>query len=218
MRPAAAAAKATASSTMSDDAHAEDVRRSVREIKAPEAFTYEAKKKAAIEAAGTGTSLSEIEPVVEKLKNTTSRDPALKQIHTIMFSRAGSQKELKANILKFNGLPVEVAAAEGFQERLTGKLLKYSLANLKTIFDILCINRSSPSFDGAQPSKEQLVDRLAGWLVAPKVRACARACGESGGVLAGVDGPYGCRHSLSRALWSRSFVQDGRTHWWWWWW
>ena len=145
----------------------DDVRRSSRASKAPETFTYVAPKKAAIETDGDGVALSSIPAIVEKLKKTTSRDPTLKQIHTLMYSRAGSQKNVKDNIAKFNGF----AADSADQPRLVQKMQRYSLANLKSIFDILCLNRSSTSFDdGKTPNKDALMERLADWLIKPSVR------------------------------------------------
>ena len=90
-----------------------------------------------------------------------------------MYSRIGKQREVKQNILNFNGFPQEQAAEDGFEDRLTQKMQRLSLANLRKIFDILCLNRSSVSFEGGRtPSKEVLIDRLAGWLVKPTVRSC----------------------------------------------
>ena len=149
------------------------VRRSSRASKAPEKLTFEAPKVLTVESEGQGTALSDISHIVDKVKGTVAREPVLKQIHSFMYGRVGSQKDVKNNILKFNGFS-KAAIGEGAVDKLAQKIGKQSLANLKKIFDILCLDRSGASFGGAQPNKDQLVDRAANWLLKPTVSLTIR--------------------------------------------
>lgn len=144
------------------------VRRSVRVSTAPKAFTYVTKEKKELIWSGSGIELSTVPCIVAKIKNTLARDAALKQIHSLMYRRVGSAKEAKKNILKFNGFNKEDLMNEHFLERVAQKMKKFSLANLKKIYDTLCLNRSSGTF-GKTPTKDQLIERLTEWLAEPTV-------------------------------------------------
>merc|ERR1712146_765290 len=97
----------------------------------------------------------------------------LKPLHNLMFRRAGKEREIKNNIMNFNGFSY-VRKYEGNEAMLTKerasveiRVNNQSVDGIKSMMDIIGIDRSSNSFEGGKVDKTNLIDRFVDFLEKP---------------------------------------------------
>lgn len=145
----------------------EEERRPTRERKKAQKFTVEVKEvKAFTVPVGSGMVLKDMPLVSETLSKKSGSSNELSALHKVMYSRVGKKRECKKNILQFSGLVFSGSAADG-QEKARAKIFKWSMPLIKNVMDLLKVNRSAKSFSDGKASKDNLVDKLLGWLESP---------------------------------------------------
>merc|ERR1711965_225409 len=123
---------------------------------------------------GVGCKIDDLEKSYEGLAQVTvGKCSLLKSLHSLMFRRVGKEREIKGNILKFNGLAY-MRKYEGDEKMLTKeranveiKVNSHSVEGIKKMVDILGIDRSAASFDKGKVDKTNLIDRLVDFLEKP---------------------------------------------------
>ena len=145
-------------------------RSSSRVRKATAAFVptmFTSKKNQGLEVApGNGTKLEDMPNVVSNFQQVTWSNPHLKMLHMIVFG-VGKKKEFKQRLLGFSGY----ANMDSSQtEKIRAKIHKLQLQDLKSVMDLVDIERGQESFDEKKnPTKDMLTDRFLQWIEEPFV-------------------------------------------------
>lgn len=129
---------------------------------------------------GKGTKLKDIPNVVANFKSITWSDPHLRMLHTLaMRTGHGKKKELKSNLLEFSGIVYpEGKDDEEERQKTKEKMYKLKMPDLKSIMDLVDVDRSAASFglDGSKtPDKEDHCRRLLEWLEKPEASGKKKA-------------------------------------------
>jgi hypothetical protein len=129
---------------------------------------------------GKGTKLKDIPNVVANFKSITWSDPHLRMLHTLaMRTGHGKKKELKSNLLEFSGIVYpDGKDDEEEREKTKEKMYKLKMPDLKSIMDLVDVDRSAASFglDGSKtPDKEDHCNRLLEWLEKPEASGKKKA-------------------------------------------
>jgi len=125
-------------------------------------------KKEMIIPDGKGEKLGEMPNVVNKFGDVTWSTPCLKSLYYIVFG-VGKKAEFKKHLLQFNGFNFSEEKEEAELDKVTQKIHKLKLDQLKEIMDLCDIDRSMDSFEEKKnPDKDMLSTRFLEWLQEPK--------------------------------------------------
>jgi len=127
----------------------------------------ETKKEIAIPD-GKGEKLENMPNVVANFKDVTWSTPCLKSLYNIVFG-VGKRADFKKHLLQFNGLSFSEDKEDAEYEKVSQKMYKLKLDQLKEVMDLCDIDRSTESFGGKKnPDKDMLSTRFLEWLKEPK--------------------------------------------------
>eukprot|EP00574_Skeletonema_japonicum_P004488 CAMPEP_0201718884 /NCGR_PEP_ID=MMETSP0593-20130828/4296_1 /ASSEMBLY_ACC=CAM_ASM_000672 /TAXON_ID=267983 /ORGANISM="Skeletonema japonicum, Strain CCMP2506" /LENGTH=329 /DNA_ID=CAMNT_0048209271 /DNA_START=80 /DNA_END=1069 /DNA_ORIENTATION=- len=127
----------------------------------------ETKKEVAIPD-GKGEKLEDMPNVVAKFGDVTWSTPCLKSLYSIVFG-VGKRADFKKHLLQFNGFSFSEDKEDAEFEKVTQKMYKLKLDQLKEVMDLCDIDRSTESFGGKKnPDKDMLCTRFLEWLKEPK--------------------------------------------------
>ncbi|KAL7495287.1 hypothetical protein ACHAWT_003731 [Skeletonema menzelii] len=125
-------------------------------------------KKEMIIPKGKGEKLQDMPNVVAKFGDVTWSTPSLKSLYYIVFG-VGKRAEFKKHLLQFNGFSFSEDEEDAELEKVTQKMYKLKLDQLKQVMDLCDIDRSAESFGGKKnPDKDMLCTRFLEWLKEPK--------------------------------------------------
>jgi len=108
---------------------------------------------------GDGEEIGSMETVMENLRAEKLDKGQLKNVHTLMYKRAGKKNQLRKNIALFTGFDVSE------KERFTNKCMSLDLKIIKHIMDLFDIDRSSKT---GGVKKDELIQRMFTWFQCPK--------------------------------------------------
>jgi hypothetical protein len=108
---------------------------------------------------GSGTVLSDIEPVADSVTACKDKD-LLQAVHRFFFGRPGKARDMRKNIRAFSGLA-------GDRDDLSLKASKWPLPLLRDVMDLLLVPRGAKSFDDGKADKESMVYRFVDWAMSP---------------------------------------------------
>ncbi|KAI9105260.1 hypothetical protein DFS34DRAFT_1833 [Phlyctochytrium arcticum] len=139
-----------------------------RDRKTTEHYTYPKKevkepKKNSIPE-GNGTPLRDIKSIHEEFSKAATDDDILRGFHGIVFGGRAAQKHIKSELLQFNGFNF---ASDKEHDAALGKLERFTMAGLKDLANLLCVESSG--------NKETVLERVWEFLKAPSKDAATNS-------------------------------------------
>lgn len=148
-------------------------RYSHRKPKPVEKLTYDgegAKKKEVEFYKGKGTKLVDIPNVETELSKTKTKEPFLKKFHRILYPGCSAvEATVKKNIREFSGFS---STGDKHTEEVADKLKKWDMKELRSLADLLDVDRAS--------SKDDQVENLTKFLNKPQDSGKEKKKGSSG--------------------------------------
>mmetsp|Transcript_37554 Transcript_37554/g.112593 ORF Transcript_37554/g.112593 Transcript_37554/m.112593 type:complete len:287 (-) Transcript_37554:329-1189(-) len=118
---------------------------------------------------GKGARLEDLPNVVANFGAVTCSSPHLRMLHILALG-VGKKREFKFNLFSFSGLifPEGEKETEAARDKVRVKIMKLQLNNIKSVMDLADVERGRDSFEGTNPTKAMLADRLLEWLEEPR--------------------------------------------------